>query len=330
MRSPGWTLGVVLLASLFSHPGLSQELRFLDVKQGGDFLATPDEYTRRMSDFDLRVMIRTTQKKSMQDYLALARSAVLPWTDDERQRITAAYDSIRAELKTLSMPLPKEVLLIKTSGAEEWDAAYTRGAAIILPVADLSANEQGLRRLVAHELFHVLARAFPGMTDRIYPAIGFQACGALVLPPEIEARVLNNPDTPRNDHCIELRSATGRVVGMPALLSADGRFDPDMKGGIGAVLSRMQTGLMVLTPGPGGTMRPILVNGAPQILPWKDLPDLPAKIGRNTGYLIHAEEMLADNFALLVTRAANVPSPEVLSRIREALRGMPQRDSAPR
>jgi hypothetical protein len=51
-----------------------QELRFLDVKQGGDFLATPDEYTRRMSDFDLRVMIRTPQKKSMLDYLALARS----------------------------------------------------------------------------------------------------------------------------------------------------------------------------------------------------------------------------------------------------------------
>jgi hypothetical protein len=72
------------------------------------------------------------------------------------------------------------------------------------------------------------------------------------------------------------------------------------------------------------------LNGAPQILPWKDLPDLTAKIGRNTGYLIHAEEMLADNFALLVTRAANAPSPEVLARIREALRGMPQGDSATR
>ena len=77
-------------------------------------------------------------------------------------------------------------------------------------------------------------------------------------------------------------------------------------------------------------MRPVLVDGTPQILPWKDLPDLSEKIGRNTGYLIHAEEMLADNFALLVTRATNVPSPEVLARIREALRGMPQGDSAAR
>jgi hypothetical protein len=316
-----------LLAAFLAQPVLSQELRFLDARQGGDFLATPDEYTRRMSDFDLRVMIRTRQKKSMQDYLALARSAARSWTDEERQRITAAYDSIRAELKDLAVPLPREVLLIKTSGAEEWDAAYTRGPAIILPVADLSGNEQGLRRLVAHELFHVLARAFPQMTNRIYPAIGFNPCGELRLPPQIAARVLNNPDTPRNDHCIELTAATGRVTGMPALLSPDGEFNPDMKGGIGAVLSRMQTGLMVLTPGPDGTMSPVLVNGSPRIIPWKELPDLSAKIGRNTGYLIHAEEMLADNFALLVTRAANVPSPEVLARIRAALGGIPQGDS---
>jgi len=328
MRMSGWVLCAVLLAVLASHPARGQELRFLDAKQGGDFLATPDEYTRRMSDFDLRVMIRTTQKKSMQDYLALARSAAMSWTDDERQRITAAYDSIRGELKELAVPLPREVLLIKTSGAEEWDAAYTRGPAIILPAGDLAGGEQGLRRLVAHELFHVLARAFPQMTDRVYPAIGFNPCGELRLPPQVAARVLNNPDTPRNDHCIELAAVTGRVTGMPALLSPDGKFDPGMKGGIGAVLSRMQTGLMVVTPGPGGTVRPVLLNGSPQIIPWKDLPDLPAKVGRNTGYLIHAEEMLADNFALLVTRAANVPSPEVLARIRAALHGIPQGDSA--
>jgi hypothetical protein len=116
-----------------------------------------------------------------------------------------------------------------------------------------------------------------------------------------------------------LTSAAGRVIGMPVLLSPDGKFDPEVKGGIGAVLSRMQTGLMVVTPDPGGVAHPVLDNGRPRIIPWKELPDLAAKIGRNTGYLIHAEEMLADNFALLVTRASNVPSPEVLERIRVAL-----------
>jgi hypothetical protein len=320
MRNTVRLICAALLGMWAATPALSQELRFLDAKQGGAFLATPDEYTRRMSDFDLRVMIRTTQKKTIQDYLALARSAAQSWTADEQQRVAAAFEFIRPELSANSVPLPKEVLMIKTSGAEEWEAAYTRGAAIILPAGDLAQNEQGLRRLVAHELFHVLARTFPEMTNRIYPAIGFHPCGALALPPDIAGRILNNPDTPRNDHCIEVTSSAGPVTGMPTLLSPDGKFDPDLKGGIGAVLSRMQTGLMVVTPAPGGVARPVLVNGMPRIIPWRELPDLSAKIGRNTGYLIHAEEMLADNFALLVTSAGNVPSPEVLERIRVALR----------
>jgi hypothetical protein len=41
------------------------------------------------------------------------------------------------------------------------------------------------------------------------------------------------------------------------------------------------------------------------------------RAGRNTGYTIHPEEILADNFALMVT-VRSVESPEVLRRLREA------------
>jgi hypothetical protein len=46
-------------------------------------------------------------------------------------------------------------------------------------------------------------------------------------------------------------------------------------------------------------------------------------VGRNTDYIIHPEEILAENFALLVLGAGNVPSPEVLTRMREALAKKP-------
>jgi hypothetical protein len=39
------------------------------------------------------------------------------------------------------------------------------------------------------------------------------------------------------------------------------------------------------------------------------------QIGRNTGYIIHPEEVLADNFVLLVRRETDVPSPEILERM---------------
>jgi hypothetical protein len=40
------------------------------------------------------------------------------------------------------------------------------------------------------------------------------------------------------------------------------------------------------------------------------------QVGRNTNYVIHPEEILADNFALLILDEHNVPSPEVLEKMR--------------
>jgi hypothetical protein len=49
-------------------------------------------------------------------------------------------------------------------------------------------------------------------------------------------------------------------------------------------------------------------------LPWKD----PRKISP-AAYIIHPEEILADNFALLVLQQRQVPSPEVIDRIERVL-----------
>ena len=40
------------------------------------------------------------------------------------------------------------------------------------------------------------------------------------------------------------------------------------------------------------------------------------QVGRNTKYVIHPEEILADNFALLILDEHNVPSPEILQKMR--------------
>jgi hypothetical protein len=43
------------------------------------------------------------------------------------------------------------------------------------------------------------------------------------------------------------------------------------------------------------------------------------QIGRNTGYIIHPEEVLADNFALLLLGRTAVKSPHILDRLRASL-----------
>jgi hypothetical protein len=42
-------------------------------------------------------------------------------------------------------------------------------------------------------------------------------------------------------------------------------------------------------------------------------------VGRNTNYIIHPEEILAENFALLMMDKHDVPSPEILKKMQDVL-----------
>jgi hypothetical protein len=44
------------------------------------------------------------------------------------------------------------------------------------------------------------------------------------------------------------------------------------------------------------------------------------QVGKNTEYIIHPEEILADNFASLVLGQRNLPSPEVMEMIQAILK----------
>lgn len=48
------------------------------------------------------------------------------------------------------------------------------------------------------------------------------------------------------------------------------------------------------------------------LIPYSDVDGLYDKIGKNTKYIIHPEEILADNFVLLLNNQLSVSSPEIL------------------
>jgi hypothetical protein len=55
----------------------------------------------------------------------------------------------------------------------------------------------------------------------------------------------------------------------------------------------------------------------PQPTLWRseDLPDYYRHIGRNTDYVIHPEETLADNFAHLIFQTTDLPDPWIVDRL---------------
>ncbi len=96
------------------------------------------------------------------------------------------------------------------------------------------------------------------------------------------------------------------------LLARSERYD--VKKG-GEFFDSMDFRLLVLDEA-GGRFRPsVLPDGKPRLLNPAEVPDYLDQIGRNTGYIIHPEEILADNFVLLVNGKSPVKSPRILEQL---------------
>jgi hypothetical protein len=66
-------------------------------------------------------------------------------------------------------------------------------------------------------------------------------------------------------------------------------------------------------------LKPVYENSLPKLLKPQVVSGFYEQVGRNTQYIIHPEEILADNFALLIFGEQNVASPEILRKMREIL-----------
>jgi hypothetical protein len=291
----------------------AHEIELVSIERARAALGARDDFVARLSPFDRAARLKSGGEVSEDEYLAFARAAGREWSNDERVRLTAAFAAIEPQLAELLPELDGPILLVKTSGEEEGGAGYTRANAVMLPQAH--SDERELQRVLAHEIFHVASRNHPQLKRALYRAIGFEECGEVALPPELAARKMTNPDAPVNEHCIELTVDGAKVWAMPILLSREARFDPAAGRAFFGYLSLS----MLLVDRGAGVARPLVRDGAPVLVPLNRVAGFLEQVGRNTNYVIHAEEILASNFELLVLGEQGAPSPEVLERIRAEL-----------
>jgi hypothetical protein len=178
------------------------------------------------------------------------------------------------------------------------------------------AEKGKLRDIVFHELFHVYSSHHPELRRDLYGVVGFEVCPEIELPPALARRRLTNPDAPRMDAFIRLPAAGARPSRRRR--SSWGVRTSTTRRSAGRSSGRWTSACWFsgrrrrerAAAGP-------FPDGAPRFVPPGD--DYMARIGRNTEYILHPEEILADNFVLLVN-GAKVPSPEILTRLDAVLR----------
>lgn len=290
---------------------------FASVDEGRALLTRKDDFIARLSPFDRSARMKVARAVSEREFLDFVGKNVAAWTPSEAGAVEAAIKKIRPRLAEFALPLPPTIQFIKTTGVEEGGAAYTRADAIVLPQNEFAKKDADLARLICHELFHVLTRENPALRDKLYNVIGFMKCDEVPFPPSLKARKITNPGAPRNDHFIALKVDGEECLAVPILFSSADSYDPK-RGGEFFEYLEFEFLIIARSVSPH-QLEPRMENAEPQFLPMKKVSGFFEQVGKNTNYIIHPEEILAENFALLVLGEQNVPSPEILRKLKAEL-----------
>lgn len=304
-----------LAIEVMLRPGC--QLVFATPDEGKKILGSEDDFVSRLSPFDRAARMKTSRDVGREEYLAFVTRHVLSWEKEEQEKVASAAIPLEEQLKKLKVPFPEKIMIIKTSGDEEGGAAYTRGTAIILPRGILKQPASSITRLLCHELFHVLSRTQPQWCDRFYAAIGFERCDELVYPEMLRSRKLTNPDAPILRHWIKLEKDGVEQAMIPILFSRVDRYD-EQKGG--RFFDYLEFRFLVIRLEEGSTaIKPWIEGDEVVMYRPEEVSRFFEQVGRNTTYILHPEEILADNFALLIAGEKNLPSPEIAARFYDLL-----------
>ncbi len=292
-------------------------LRFAKAREGAELLKQHDRYLNAQSPLDRQLRRQTDAEVSENEFAEYSAEQALAWLAPQRTAITQATAVLADRLKSWRLPWPPLITLVHTTGREESDSAYCRGAMIALSTPRLTKAqpEEQLEHLLAHELFHVLSSHNPELRKALYAVIGFTVCNEIALPPELAARKITNPDAPSIDCYLEVRRPDVTLHLAPMLISKRDRYAPEQSKELFDYISFQ----LLEVEQRGERWQPLLRAGRPVLHNSSSVPEFAEKIGGNTGYIIHPDEILAENFALLVAGKRDVPTPRILDAMAKLL-----------
>ena len=313
--------GLTSIVSVYPDTRITKDtvVHFASTSEGRRLLTTRDDFIHRLSPFDRSARMKVDRQVQEEEFLGFIGKNVSDWTEADVKKLEGSLEHIAILFRDRSLPFPVTIQLIKSTGAEEGNAAYTRGTAIVIPQVELGKSREELEKLVCHELFHVLTRTAPDLRRKLYAIIGFAECEEVIFPPELAPRKITNPDAPRNDHFISVQNDGHQSLVIPILFANAQSYDVK-RGGEFFDYLKFQF-LAVEKAAKPGTVKVIYENGFPKLIEPQAVTGFLEQVGKNTQYIIHPEEILADNFALLVLAEQNPPSPEVLHKMEKVLFG---------
>lgn len=243
-----------------------------------------------------------TQGDITSDYLAFIKKDVTSFSETESEFVADIMKECFDLCNKVSPSIfPKNINLIKTKGRYYGDGVYfTREDCIIIPANELAKpNREQFLSTMLHEIFHVYSRKNPEKRAALYQLIGFKAIEPninVAIPEPLKSRILLNPDGTNFLYYITLQMAPDKEIKVVPIIYANADKYNSKKP---AFFNYLVFELFELQPMARGWAVQATKEGK-STLNLKDLPDFHRQIRDNTGYIIHPDEVLADNFSFLM------------------------------
>jgi hypothetical protein len=289
-------------------------VRFATVSEAKSRLAKRDVYIKNLSPFERAAKIKKAGPVSTGQYLEFIQNQALEWNNADKKKLGQVIVAAKPKLAKFANHLPERIHLLKSTGDDEGSAPYTRGTSIVLPERFMRQSGKSLERLFYHELFHIVSRSNPKLRDELYGIIGYEKCGPVSLPADMMPRRISNPDAPVIEHCIRVSKDGESRWCAPVLFSRTPKYNPKTGG---TFFRYLQFRLMAIDR---KTSKAILKDGKPILWKHDAVEGFFEQIGRNTDYIIHPEETLANNFVYLMMAKQDLKNPEIPKKIEAVLK----------
>lgn len=243
----------------------------------------------------------TSQNEAVTQYKAFIQTDVADFTASEKAYVTKTFKEAIALCNGIAGDIfPAQIKLIKTKANHYGEQVYyTRQNQIVIPYDALAMrNEKGFLRVMLHEIFHIYSRYNPEKRDKLYELIGFSPIRQMFTMNEaLSRRILLNPDGVNYLFKIDLKQADGSTKSaVPIIVSKFDDFDKTRSN----FFNYLEFQLFEIADQPNNSVSIISTEKGFSTLNMRTQTDFFAQIKDNTNYIIHPDEIMADNFMFLM------------------------------
>lgn len=280
-------------------PTLTQQkevLIFLDSLEALKAITMDDAegFFKHINATDIAIQMKRNLRDLGQDpvntYIDFLKSEVVSFNTEDKENLTRVWSQVLKQTHAVNgrINLPVQLVKIKTRHYGE-NVFYTRGNTIFIPENVLTQfNASVLHPIMLHEWWHILSERYPDLRDSIYLVFGFKKHNlSLKFPEKLKNRLLTNPDGADLSYAIPIEG--GQWL-MPIIFSVGNEYLPQKLNFMGhlqmEVVKIKQDGIIEYPSNP---------STADQA---REMEVFFNKIGDNTQYIIHPDEIAADNFML--------------------------------